>query len=208
MLRRLTYSNVIATLALVLAVGTGSSYAVSKIDGGAVKSRTLSGKKLMKNTLTGKEIREDKLGTVPFATGAANALNAAKLGGKDAGAYVQGNMAVSMDRTTLTAPSGERVIDTPVGQFRLRCLAATADVRYYNTTGAPASVWRTGVRAAGTSGLLDSVAPGGDFGMAYATPAWSLLRAEQGDKVARLDVNSDKVDASTCRFAWELAVQS
>ena len=212
MLSRLTYSNVVATLALTLAVGTGSSYAVSKIDGGTVKSRSMPGKKLKKDTVTGKEVREDKLGTVPNAANAANAANAgnaAKLGGADPSAFVKGNVTVTMGRATLTAPSGERVIDTPVGQFRLRCQAANADVRYFNTTGQPASIWRSGVRDGGNStALLNAAAPGSDYGLAYPSPAWALLRAEQGERVAQLDVNSDKVDASTCRFAWELSVQS
>ena len=33
LLDRLTYANVVATLALFIAVGTGGAYAVSKIDG-------------------------------------------------------------------------------------------------------------------------------------------------------------------------------
>jgi hypothetical protein len=212
MLNRLTYANVIATLALVLAVGTGSSYAVSKIDGSAVKTRTLSGKKMKKNTLTGKEIREDKLKAVPSAVSAGTALKAAdadKLGGQTAGSYVQGNVSVTMGRATLTAPSGERILETPVGRFRLRCQAATADVRYHNTTGAAADLWRTGVRAAGaTNGLFGTLAPGADAGLAYPVPMYSVLRAEQGERVVELSANSDKIGASTCRFAWKLTVQA
>jgi len=69
---RLTYSNVVATLALFLALG-GSSYAALSITSKDVKNRSLKGGDLKKDTVTGKEIRESKLGRVPSATNAASA---------------------------------------------------------------------------------------------------------------------------------------
>jgi hypothetical protein len=63
---RLTYANVVATLALVLAIG-GTSYAAVTINGKNLKNRSVAGKKLKKNTVTGTEVREAKLGKVPLA---------------------------------------------------------------------------------------------------------------------------------------------
>lgn len=89
---RLSYANVVATLALVLAVG-GTSYAATQINGKSLKNRSVAGKKLKKNTVTGAEVKESTLGTVPSAAqadnaatadtaaGASNAANAQKLGG-------------------------------------------------------------------------------------------------------------------------------
>jgi hypothetical protein len=87
---RLTYANVIATMALFVALG-GSSYAALTITGKNVRNGTLTGKDFKRNSLTGKQIREGRLGTnsltgrqiresslarVPLATSATNATNA------------------------------------------------------------------------------------------------------------------------------------
>jgi hypothetical protein len=72
---RLTYANVVATLALFVALG-GSSYAALTITGRDVRDRSLSGKDLKRNTLTGRQIKESRLGTVR------RARNAARVGGR------------------------------------------------------------------------------------------------------------------------------
>ena len=95
---RLSYANVVATLALVLAVG-GTSYAASQINGKNLKNRSVAGKKLKKNTVTGTEVNESKLGKVPSASqadnaatadtaaGATTSANATKLGGATPESY-------------------------------------------------------------------------------------------------------------------------
>lgn len=64
--QRLTYANVMATLAVFIALG-GSSYAVTKISGSQLKNRSVSGKKLKRNTLGSTVVRESRLGRVPKA---------------------------------------------------------------------------------------------------------------------------------------------
>lgn len=59
----LTYANVMATLAVFIALG-GTSYAVTKINGSQIKDRSVSGKKLKRNTLGGVPIKESRLGVV------------------------------------------------------------------------------------------------------------------------------------------------
>lgn len=104
MLDRLTYANVVATLALFIALG-GSAYAVTKIGSDQVKNRSLKGVDLRRNTIGGTEVKESKLGRVPRAavadraqqavnaTSAANsalaglATNAEQLGGQGAGFF-------------------------------------------------------------------------------------------------------------------------
>jgi hypothetical protein len=95
---RISYANVVATLALVLAVG-GTSYAAIHLNGKNLKNRSVAGKKLKKNTVTGTEVNESKLGKVPSATQADNAAtadtaagsttsaNASKLGGATPESY-------------------------------------------------------------------------------------------------------------------------
>jgi len=63
---RLTYANVVATLALFIALG-GSSYAALTITGKNVKNSSLSWRDLQRNTLGGTRIKESRLGTVPRA---------------------------------------------------------------------------------------------------------------------------------------------
>jgi hypothetical protein len=63
---RLTYSNVVATVALFIALG-GSSFAITRISGSQLKNNSVSGKKLKRNTLGGTRIKESRLGRVPRA---------------------------------------------------------------------------------------------------------------------------------------------
>jgi hypothetical protein len=72
--QRLTYANVMSTLAVFIALG-GSSYAALTINGSSIKNRSIAAKKVKRNALTGREIRESRLARVP------RAKNAARLGG-------------------------------------------------------------------------------------------------------------------------------
>src|SRR3954453_4623763 len=62
----MTYANVMSTLAVFIALG-GSSYAAVRINGARIKSHSIPAIKLKRNSLTGREIRESKLGRVPRA---------------------------------------------------------------------------------------------------------------------------------------------
>ena len=63
---RLTYANVMSTLAVFIALG-GSSYAAVKVSGSDIRHRSVPGTKLKRNTVTGLEVRESRLGRVPRA---------------------------------------------------------------------------------------------------------------------------------------------
>ncbi|HEY7119179.1 MAG TPA: hypothetical protein VH475_21495, partial [Tepidisphaeraceae bacterium] len=89
--------NAIALLALFVALG-GTGYAASKFNGKNIRRHTISGTALKNNTLTGKQIKESKLGTVPnathagtadSATSATTAANANALGGTAATSFLQ-----------------------------------------------------------------------------------------------------------------------
>src|SRR5213592_1341806 len=86
---RISYANVVSTLALILALG-GVSYAAVKISGKSIKDRTVTAKKIKKNSLTGTEINEAKLGKVPLAVladNAGHAGNADTVGGQAASSF-------------------------------------------------------------------------------------------------------------------------
>lgn len=72
--QRLTYANVVSTLALFIALG-GSSYAALSLGGEDVRDGSLTGRDIKRNSLTGRQIKEARLGTVR------RARNAARLGG-------------------------------------------------------------------------------------------------------------------------------
>lgn len=78
---RLTYSNVVASLALFLVLAGGTVYAANKISGSQIKKNSLAGNRLKNNTVKGKKIKESKLGTVPNAAhaGSANAVSGLKV---------------------------------------------------------------------------------------------------------------------------------
>ena len=78
--RRLSYANVMATLAVFIALG-GSSYAALTITGRDVVNRSLTYKDLKRNTLGSSRIKESRLGTVPRARNARrlNGVTAARL---------------------------------------------------------------------------------------------------------------------------------
>lgn len=64
--RRVTYANVMSTLAVFIALG-GSSYAAVAINGDSIKNRSIRAAKIRQNTLTGREIKESTLGRVDWA---------------------------------------------------------------------------------------------------------------------------------------------
>jgi hypothetical protein len=75
---KLTYANVMSTLAVFIALG-GSSYAALTITGKNVKNSSLTYRDLKRNTLGGSRIKESRLGTVR------RARNADLVGGLSAG---------------------------------------------------------------------------------------------------------------------------
>jgi hypothetical protein len=78
--RKLSYANVMATLAVFIALG-GTSYATLRITGRDISNRSLRGQELQSNSVGGRPIKESRLGTVPRARNAdrVNGLTAARL---------------------------------------------------------------------------------------------------------------------------------
>ena len=66
--RKLTYANVVATLALFVALG-GSSYAALIITGASVKNGSLTGKDLKDNSVTSADVRNGSLLKKDFKAG-------------------------------------------------------------------------------------------------------------------------------------------
>ena len=76
---RLTYANVVATLAFFLAVG-GGAYAVTKIGPEDVRRNAIKSRHLALNAAKGRDVKESSLATVP---------DAARLGGLPLGQIIE-----------------------------------------------------------------------------------------------------------------------
>ena len=75
---RLSYANLMATIAVFLALGVGTVYAASKINGKQIKANSIPGNRLKVNSVTSQQINPATLGTVPNAS---HSTNADKAGG-------------------------------------------------------------------------------------------------------------------------------
>ena len=82
LLDRLTYANVVATVALFVALGTGGAYAVSKIDGSDIRKHSLTGRQFKANSIGSRVVKESSLRPVP------RAQNAARLAGQPASRFL------------------------------------------------------------------------------------------------------------------------
>ncbi|HEX6665858.1 MAG TPA: hypothetical protein VF081_04625 [Solirubrobacterales bacterium] len=74
---KLTFANVIALLALFIALG-GTVYAAAKINGRTIRKGSIPADRLRPDSLTGLEINEQLLGTVPSAVRASTASRASQ----------------------------------------------------------------------------------------------------------------------------------
>lgn len=67
---RVTYANVVATLALFLALG-GGAWAATRITGNDIRAHSLTARNYRADSVTGKAVKEKTLGIVPRARDAA-----------------------------------------------------------------------------------------------------------------------------------------
>ena len=147
--RRLTYANVMSTLAVFIALG-GSSYAALSITGRDVRDGSLTARDLQRNSLGGGRIKESRLGVVP------RARNAARVGG------------LSAARLLVRCPSGTVPVSDICVEFAARpaapyTLAAGAceDVKRPETPGRRLPSHDELMTAIGDNGI--TLAPGGEL---------------------------------------------
>lgn len=207
---RMSYANIVATLALVLALGTGGAWAATQISGKLLQNRSVAGKKLKKNTVTGKEVRETSLKKVPKAAAADSAFSAARLGGVAATGFVKGGGTHIAGRTTGAGGGNDNVIrkfETSAGEFRLICPAATASVTYVNTTEGDADVFQAYTYSGSsdaTYALLSKNTGDVHFAANSATgPAMVEQRASKGSSIAIMRA-SEVRSGNTCIWNWDL----
>ena len=98
---RLTYANVMSTLALFLALGGTSVAASNLISGSRIKQNSIPANRVKKGSLTAAQINVKALGTVPSATLATSAGTAERA--TSAGTADRATSAAAADRATSAA---------------------------------------------------------------------------------------------------------
>lgn len=118
MRQRLTYANVIATLALFVAVGTGGAYAVTKLPDNSVgefqlRSGAVTAKKIRKNAITAPKIKAEAVKQGKIAK---DAITAPKMtGGSIATASLQDG-SVTNSKLAADSVTGEKVQENTLTQ--------------------------------------------------------------------------------------------
>ena len=155
---RLTYANVIATVALFVALG-GGAYAATELPANSVGTKQLkpgavtnpklakaavTGSKVAAKSLTGTQIKAGTLGTVP------NATNATKLGGQPASSFVQGGGRVFSAHKIVTSSTKTPVAFIP-GVGTLNATYSGGTVTFFLTNGSGQTIDRTFADSGGLS---------------------------------------------------------
>ena len=173
---RLTYANVAATLALVLAIGGGTVYAAVKLGKDDVKSKNIAAgavkkKDLGKNAVTSPKVKNGGIEAEDLAAGVVPQLDADVTGSATAGP--RGGLTTDTltplpvnGMTTFTPRAGDVVALAAEGRFTVASTSPPEDCRpavFLLLNGDPTRVF---------------VAP--DFGTDSATPVQSLGRDADG----------------------------
>ncbi len=99
---RITFSSVIAMLALFIALG-GTVYAGSKISGKTIKAKSIPGNRVKPNSLTSKQIKDSSLTKVKTSSGLAKVTYAVATQTLDPNVN-------TVYTVTATCPSGQKAI--------------------------------------------------------------------------------------------------
>ena len=126
---RLSYANVVSTLALFLALAGTAAYAASHLAKNSVgtpqlKKNAVTAAKIKNGTITGKKINLPTLGTVPSSQTAETARNSESLQGIGVGGFVRGGGEVLSARRDLSiGDSGVPVFTLPgLGPVTANCV--------------------------------------------------------------------------------------
>lgn len=160
---RLTYANVVATLALFLVLAGGTAFAASQLGKNTVGSKQLKKNavttaKIKNGAVTGAKIKTSTLGTVPSATSAESAKNATHAGTADSAKNAaHADSATTADKATsansattaATAANALSLGGIPAsGYTRSDCASISGQVKGFALINGPA-VSHSGLSTAG-----------------------------------------------------------
>lgn len=188
--RRPSAALIVACLALLVALGgTAGADPVAEmtrlISGGQIKKNSIRGNRLVRGTITGREVNERRLGTVPRATRAQSALNADLVG------------ALAVRRLFFRGPAGAAPVQlfsgaglslfascTAAGKPVLRATTAVngATITFIRTGTTAASAQTGGTKAfnVGSSITVLGASDNGAGTLSYARPDGAVATASLG----------------------------
>jgi hypothetical protein len=186
---KLTYGNVVATLALFLVLAGGSAFAAGKLAKNSVgtkqiKNNAITGPKIKDGAVTGSKISLSTLGTVPSATHADSATNATHAASADSATH-----AASADSATnATKLDGQEAAIYLGRAAQARAFSPVANIAKEAgtnvTPGAALSIMVppgvNNVMAEGTVSFAEPTAPGGTILWIAESPATCSVGAGLG----------------------------
>ena len=154
---RLTYANVTATLALILALG-GTTYAATRITSQQIANGTIRGVDVKKDSLTGVQINESKIGPIARAR---SAKDADGMAGLPAAAWEK-TTRIQVGRALATSPTPVNLVVWPEMGIAVQTDGDPddeADVRVVSTRAAGAGDIKLSVLG-GAAATNKNIAPG------------------------------------------------
>ena len=217
---RLSYANVMATIAVFIALG-GASYAAVKLPKNSVgtkqlKKNAVTGAKVKPATLTGSDIKASTLGTVPNATRAATAGHADSAGdantlqGRGADAFVQGSGAQAAERRDLGKGDFVTLIVIPgVAELTAGCTASQqVNLHLANISAATIDFSLDPVGIGGFAPELGTMGPGGDSEFTTIEDGhvtWQVATRSAPPSIATLDVTFGYGGPTACMIFAQAA---
>jgi hypothetical protein len=222
---RLTYANVMSTIAVFAVLGGGGAYAAQKIGAKDIKKNAVRAKHVKQNQIGTKHLKKRAVTGAKIATGAVTTTkladsavtgpkvdestlgpvpNADRLDGLDSLDFVRGKGRRYVVRGTdaFSGPSTTLASLDVGGNLVLECrnpASVGSDVTFANTSGTSADVWTDRIQdgfAAGTTVNYSSVANG-----ATATISVSGPVVGSGQNLLRLTIaNGDRVTEIEARI--------
>jgi hypothetical protein len=216
-MRRPTYANVTATIALVVALSAGAyaaglgrndvkskNIAPKAVKSGDIASKAVKTKKLGNDAATGAKVAEATLGLVPDADRLDGLDSTALLRGSGRVRAVQGTDEFSGD---VSAPIPLDIGGTITAECRSPA-SAGSDLIFTNTSQGALDVWTDRFQNFGTTMSLGfaSVPPGGEASLSVSGPpvgtgtAIARFTISSGSAVTLVEARIVATTATSCRF--------
>jgi hypothetical protein len=144
---KLTFANVVAVIALFISL-SGTVYAAAKIDGRTIRKGSIPANRVKPESLTGAQVNESALGTVPSAAKAQEAVRA-----ESAERVRIAGSADSAARAETAATASKATLATEAGHATAADLASRAD-EIANFGGGPPSSYRRACEDGAIKGFL------------------------------------------------------
>ena len=123
--KRVTYANVMSSIAVFLVLGGGAAYAAKKIGSNEIKGNSITTGKIKKNAVTASKIKKNSITTAKIANGA---VTGAKLNLGTVGTVPNATHAVTAD----TANNAKAVNGISITKFNVRSAGGTAETDVFN----------------------------------------------------------------------------